>query len=92
MRKLSVISRAFVFARSLVLFFTPRNSHEKTGLSVDIRIATSIKIYSHMWDGVMIERRFEVVNDSNLNSNVVLHASPASVVGLNGFKHRAWIS
>ena len=46
-------------------------------------VATNIKMYSHVWDEIINKRKLEMFNDSNFTSNVVMHASPADVVGID---------
>ncbi len=49
-------------------------------------VAANIKMYSHVWDEIINKRKLEMFNDSNFTKNVVMHASPADVVGIDSAK------
>jgi len=46
-------------------------------------VAANIKMYSHVWDEIINKGKLELFNDSNFTKNVVMHASPADVVGID---------
>ena len=46
-------------------------------------VAANIKMYSHVWDEIINKRKLEMFNDSNFTKNVVMHASPTDVVGID---------
>ena len=46
-------------------------------------VATNIKMYSHVWDEIINNRKLEMFNDSNFTQNLVLHAGPSDVVGID---------
>ena len=46
-------------------------------------VAANIKMYSHVWDEIINKRKLEMFNDRNFTQNVVMHASPADVVGID---------
>jgi steroid delta-isomerase-like uncharacterized protein len=46
-------------------------------------VAANIKMYSHVWDEIINKGKLEMFNDSNFTKNVVMHASPADVVGID---------
>jgi len=46
-------------------------------------VAANIKMYSHVWDEIINNRKLEMFNDSNFTQNVVMHASPSDVVGID---------
>ena len=46
-------------------------------------VAANIKMYSQVWDEIINKRKLEMFNDSNFTKNVVLHAGPADVVGID---------
>ncbi len=46
-------------------------------------VAANINMYSHVWDEIINKRNLEMFNDSNFTKDVVLHASPADVVGID---------
>ncbi|MEO8765405.1 MAG: ester cyclase [Ginsengibacter sp.] len=45
-----------------------------------------IKMYAHVWDEIINKRRLDLFNDSNFTSNVVMHASPSDIVGIDSAK------
>ena len=46
-------------------------------------VAANIKMYSHVWDEIINKRRLDMFNDSNFTKDVVMHASPKDVVGID---------
>jgi steroid delta-isomerase-like uncharacterized protein len=46
-------------------------------------VFANIKMYSHVWDEITNKRKLEMFNDSNFTKNIVMHASPADVVGID---------
>ena len=46
-------------------------------------VSANIKMYSHVWDEIINNRKLEMFNDSNFTQNVVMHASPSDVVGID---------
>ena len=46
-------------------------------------VAANIKMYSHVWNEIINQGRLELFNDSNFTKNVVMHASPTDVVGID---------
>lgn len=49
-------------------------------------VAANIKLYTHVWDEIINKGRFELFNDSNFTKNVVMHVSPADIVGIDSAK------
>lgn len=47
-------------------------------------VAVNIDMYSHVWDEIINNRNLEMFNDSNFTKDVVMHASPSDVVGIDG--------
>jgi steroid delta-isomerase-like uncharacterized protein len=47
------------------------------------QVEANIKMYSHVWDEIMNKGRLELFNDSNFTKDVVMHASPTDVVGID---------
>jgi len=43
----------------------------------------NIKAYSHVWDEIMNKGKLDMFNDSNFIKDVVMHASPADIVGID---------
>ena len=46
-------------------------------------VAANIKAYSHTWDEIMNKGKLELFNDSNFTKDVVMHVSPADLVGID---------
>ncbi len=46
-------------------------------------VAANIKMYTHVWDEIINKRKLDQFNDTNFTKNVVMHASPADVVGID---------
>ena len=46
-------------------------------------VAANIKMYTHVWDEIINNRKLDLFNDSNFTKNVVMHASPSDVVGID---------
>jgi hypothetical protein len=40
-------------------------------------------MYTHVWDEIVDKRKLEEFNDSNFTKGVVMHASPADIVGID---------
>lgn len=49
----------------------------------DTTVEDNIKMYTHVWDEIINKRKLDMFNDSNFTKNVVMHASPADVVGID---------
>jgi steroid delta-isomerase-like uncharacterized protein len=46
-------------------------------------VAANIKMYTHVWDEIINKRMLDKFNDSNFTKDVVMHASPADVIGID---------
>jgi steroid delta-isomerase-like uncharacterized protein len=64
---------------------SPAPPGESTAAKVD-SVATNIKIYSQVWDEIINKGKLDMFNDSNFTSNVVMHASPSDVVGIDSMR------
>jgi steroid delta-isomerase-like uncharacterized protein len=40
-------------------------------------------MYTHVWDEIINQRKLELFNDSNFTKDVVMHVSPADIVGID---------
>lgn len=47
------------------------------------QVEANIKMYSQVWDEIMNKGKLELFNDSNFTKDVVMHASPTDVVGID---------
>jgi steroid delta-isomerase-like uncharacterized protein len=52
----------------------------------DTKVADNIKLYTHVWDEIMNKGKLEMFNNSNFTTDVLMHASPANVVGIDSAK------
>ena len=60
------------------------NSHNDTPKEAIVdSVAANIKMYTAVWDEIINKRKLDKFNDSNFTKNVVMHASPADVVGID---------
>jgi steroid delta-isomerase-like uncharacterized protein len=57
--------------------------HEKPGSGKADQVETNIKMYSHVWDEIINKGKLDMFNDSNFTKDVVMHASPTDVVGID---------
>lgn len=46
-------------------------------------VAANIEMYTHVWDEIINNRKLEMFNDSNFTKDVVMHASPSDVIGID---------
>jgi len=46
-------------------------------------VESNIKAYSHVWDEIMNKGKLDMFNDSNFSKEVVMHASPSDIVGID---------
>ncbi len=61
-------------------------SPEKTSLEKVSPVEANIKAYSHTWDEIMNKGKLEMFNNSNFTKDVVMHVSPADLVGIDSAK------
>ena len=60
------------------------NSHSDTPKETTIdSVAINIKMYTTVWDEIINKRKLDKFNDTNFTKNVVMHASPTDVVGID---------
>ena len=62
----------------------PKNETSKE-TTVD-SVAANIKMYTNVWDDIINKRMLDKFNDSNFTKNVVMHASPTNVVGIDSVR------
>lgn len=60
----------------------------------DPKVAANIKMYTETWDAIVNESRLELFNTDNFTADVVMHAEPENVVGIEGMAgyYRALLS
>jgi len=59
------------------------SSPEKTETAKPDPVEANIKMYTHVWDEIINKGKLEMFNDSNFTKDVVMHASPSDVVGID---------
>lgn len=83
MQKLSNFRNALMAAFAVVtLLFTSCSSPQKEIAKADL-VEANIKAYTHTWDEIMNKGKLDMFNDSNFTKDVVMHASPTDVVGID---------
>ncbi|MCF8245338.1 MAG: ester cyclase [Saprospiraceae bacterium] len=50
----------------------------------DPKVAANIKMYTEVWHEIINERRFELFNTEHFTEDVVMHAEPENIVGIEG--------
>src|SRR5258705_10277620 len=80
MTKAPKLSKLFFIAIPLaaLLFLTASCSPEKTD-----PVEANIKMYTHVWDEIINKGKLDMFNDSNFTKDVVMHASPTDVIGID---------
>ncbi len=51
---------------------------------LDHTVAANIKMYTETWDAIINEGRFELFNPEHFTEDVVMHAEPENIVGIEG--------
>ena len=46
-------------------------------------VAANINMYGHVWDEIINHGKLEMFNDDNFTKDVVMHASPSDIVGID---------
>ena len=46
-------------------------------------VQSNIKKYTYVWDEIMNKGKLDMFNDSNFTKDVVMHASPSDVIGID---------
>ena len=86
MTKTSNLSKLFFIAiplAALLFFITSCSSPEKTSPEQTDPVEANIKMYTHVWDEIINKGKLDMFNDSNFTKDVVMHASPTDVVGID---------
>ncbi|MES2891958.1 MAG: ester cyclase [Bacteroidota bacterium] len=87
MRNLALLfAKRLCFVFLLIHFFSACND-SKTGAPKETTavdpVAANIKMYSNLWDEIVNQGKLDKFNDSNFTTNVVMHASPTDIVGID---------
>ncbi|MEO6315372.1 MAG: ester cyclase [Chitinophagaceae bacterium] len=46
-------------------------------------VDANVKSYTHVWDEIVNKRNLDMINDSNFTKDVIMHASPKDIVGID---------
>ena len=60
---------------------SPKNDTSKQN-TVD-SVAANIKMYANVWDDIINKKMLDKFNDSSFTKDVVMHASPTDVIGID---------
>src|SRR5258706_5066354 len=74
---------AVIFA---ALLFTGCSSPEKAEPAKPDPVEANIKMYRHVWDEIINKGKLDMLNDSNFTKDVIMHASPTDVIGIDSAK------
>ncbi|MES1198041.1 MAG: ester cyclase [Chitinophagaceae bacterium] len=64
----------------MTFLFSSCNSSEKEKADP---VEANIKMYSHVWDEIINKGKLDMFNDSNFTKDVVMHASPTDIIGID---------
>ena len=65
------------------IFISSCTSSEKSEPVQTDAVEANIKMYTHVWDEIINKGKLEMFNDSNFTKDVVMHASPSDVIGID---------
>ena len=82
MKKSVIRISCTVLIASMTYFFYACTSTDKEPVKTD-PVEANIKMYSHVWDEIMNKGKLDLFNDSNFTKDVVMHASPSDIVGID---------
>ena len=89
MKNISLLPRLslFILLAVFILISACNNPQNETAKDTPVdSVAANIKMYSHVWDEVINHGKLEMFNDSNFTKDVVMHASPSDIVGIDSAK------
>jgi steroid delta-isomerase-like uncharacterized protein len=76
--KRDFLKAAILIAIALFLVLPAASRAQK-----DDAVEKNIKMYSHVWDEILNKGKLEMFSDANFTKNVVMHASPSDVTGID---------
>ncbi|MEO6490650.1 MAG: ester cyclase [Ferruginibacter sp.] len=80
------IKHAFIISLSIGFLAACNSPVEKKEVIKSDPVEANIKMYTHVWDEILNKGKLEMFNDSNFTKNVIMHASPADVIGIDSAK------
>lgn len=80
--KTSAIIPAYLFIMIVTFsaMFTDCSNPEKEKAE---HVEANIKKYAYVWDEIMNKGKLDMFNDSNFTQDVIMHASPSDVIGID---------
>lgn len=82
-KKPTLIQLCFLIIPVVFMFFGSCTGTVKPPAEKIDSVAANIKLYTHTWDEIMNKGKLDMFNDSNFTKDVVMHASPNDVVGID---------
>jgi steroid delta-isomerase-like uncharacterized protein len=83
----STSTLSFALLIALTTFFCScKEMHQKMQASHESNMdsaAGNLKMYSHVWDEIINHGKLDYFNDSNFTKDVVMHASPHDIIGID---------
>jgi steroid delta-isomerase-like uncharacterized protein len=81
MKKRSVLQSYVLIGITLMtlIFNACSNSYKEEAEHVQ----SNIKNYTYVWDEIMNKGKLDMFNDSNFTKDVVMHASPSDIIGID---------
>jgi uncharacterized protein len=73
----------FIPILALLFLATSCSSPEKPAPEKKDLVESNIKAYTYTWDEIMNKGKLNMFNDSNFTKDVVMHVSPADLVGID---------
>lgn len=68
---------------AVLFFIVSCGESKKPATEKEDPLAANIKMYTHVWDEIINKGRLDLFNDSNFTKDVVMHASPTDIVGID---------
>lgn len=66
-----------------IVLFSSCAAHETETTVKNDPLTANIKSYSAVWDGIINKGNLDLFNDSNFTKDVVMHVSPADIIGID---------
>ena len=85
-QKLIIINALIVTTVIITLFFSACSSPESHAPVKADPVEANIKLYTQVWDDIMNKGKLDMFNEANFTKDVVIHADPTDVVGIDSVK------
>ena len=74
----------FALAAIFIVLVACNNTQTNTPTETTVdTVSSNIKMYSHVWDEIINKGKLDLFNDSNFTKNVVMHAAPSDIIGID---------